>query len=47
MPLGSGTHEDKKMATTTLGVKLDDPTRERLKAAEQAIEQALQNNTKP
>ena len=38
MPLGSGTHEDKKMATTTLGVKLDDPTRERLKAAATSID---------
>ena len=26
------------MATTTLGVKLDDPTRERLKAAAQSID---------
>src|SRR5476651_241550 len=38
MPRSSGTHEDKKMATTTLGVKLDDPTRERLKAAASSID---------
>src|SRR5476649_332416 len=38
MPRSSGTHEDKKMATTTLGVKLDDPTRERLKAAATSID---------
>src|SRR5471030_2371773 len=38
MPRSSGTHEDKEMATTTLGVKLDDPTRERLKAAATSID---------
>src|SRR5471032_2986075 len=38
MPRGRGKHEDKNMATTTLGVKLDDPTRERLKAAATSID---------
>jgi RHH-type proline utilization regulon transcriptional repressor/proline dehydrogenase/delta 1-pyrroline-5-carboxylate dehydrogenase len=38
MPRNCGNHEDKNMATTTLGVKLDDPTRERLKAAATSID---------